>query len=272
MANACLVVEVGGGTGARRRTRHYCPAMSNVIPHNWEVPKVFRDRLGSQAGRQRTMTADGHILIILHEAPKAEVADRTARLFWRKPDGTWKATGSNATTIAALKAHVEEYGRAEDAMEARAAAATRAADWFELIHDSAPLLRASRGMHAALQEAREHAKTDNQVIALRDAAQDIERTLELINTHAKSGLDFAIAKGTEEAAKNSEHVLQSGHRLNLIMATFLPITALGSLFGMQLEHGLEKEHAPYIFWGVAIAAFLLGLIVRGSLPKQKPTT
>jgi Mg2+ and Co2+ transporter CorA len=243
--------------------------MSNVIPHNWEVPKVFRDRLGTHAGRQRTMAADGHLLIILHEAPKAEVSDRTARLFWRKPDGTWKATGSNATTIAALKAHVEEYGRAEDEMEARAAGAKRAADWFELLHDSAPLLRASRGMHAALQEARDHAKLDNQVIAMRDTAQDIERSLELIHNHAKSGLDFSIAKGTEDAAKNSEHVLESGHRLNLIAATFLPISAVGSLFGMQLEHGLEHENAPYVFWGITIVAFLLGLIVRGSLPKAK---
>jgi Mg2+ and Co2+ transporter CorA len=66
-------------------------------------------------------------------------------------------------------------------------------------------------------------------------------------------------------------VLESGHRLNLIAATFLPITALGSLFGMQLEHGLEHENAPWVFWGVAIAAFVLGLIVRGSLPKSKTT-
>lgn len=204
--------------------------------------------------------------------PRAEVTERNARLFWRKPDGTWKATGSGATNIAALRAHVEDYGKAEDEMEARAAAATKASDWFELIHDTAPLLRASRGMHAALQEARELAKTDTQIISLRDTAQDIERTLDLIHNHAKSGLDYAIAKGTEEAAKNSEHVIQSSHRLNLIAATFLPITALGSLFGMQLEHGLEKEHAPYVFWGVAIAAFLLGLIVRGSLPKAKPTS
>ncbi|MBA2542769.1 MAG: hypothetical protein H0V17_24200 [Deltaproteobacteria bacterium] len=243
--------------------------MSKVIPHNWEVPQVFRDRLGAHAGRQRTMHHEGHLLIILHEPPKAETTERAARIYWRKPDATWKATGSNATTIAALRALVEDYQAAEDAMEARSVAAKRSTDWFELIHDTAPLLRAARGMHAALQEAREHAKTDTQVIALRDTAQDIERTLELIHNHAKSGLDYAIAKSTEDAATNSEHVLESGHRLNLIAATFLPITALGSLFGMQLEHGLEHDNAPWVFWGVAIAAFALGLIVRGSLPKAK---
>lgn len=243
--------------------------MSKVIPHNWQVPQVFRDRLGAHAGRQRTMHHDGHLLIILHEPPKAEVGERVARIFWRLPDGTWKSTGSSVTNIGALRALVEEYQQAEDRLEARTAAATCSTDWFELIHDAAPLLRAARGVHVALQEAREHAKTDQQIISLRDTAQDIERTLELIHQHAKSGLDYAIAKGTEEAAKNSEHVLESGHRLNLIAATFLPITALGSLFGMQLEHGLEHENAPWLFWAVAIAAFILGLVVRGSLPKAK---
>lgn len=243
--------------------------MSKVIPHNWEVPQVFRDRLGAHAGRQRTMHHEGHLLIILHEPPRAEVAERVAKIFWRKPDGTWKTTGSTATNIGALRLLVEEYQKAEDALEARTAAAKKSTDWFELIHDTAPLLRAARGVHAALQEAREHAKTDTAVISLRDTAQDIERTLELIQNHAKSGLDYAIAKGTEDAAKNSEHVLESGHRLNLIAATFLPITALGSLFGMQLEHGLEHENAPWVFWGVALAAFVLGLVVRGSLPKQQ---
>ena len=228
--------------------------MSKVIPHNWEVPQVFRDRLGAYAGRQRTMHHDGHLLIILHEPPRAEVAERAARIFWRRPDGSWRATGSSANTINALRALVEEYQHAEDVMEARAAAAQKSTDWFELIHDTAPLLRAARGMHAALQEAREHAKTDQQLISLRDNAQDLERTLELIHQHAKSGLDYAIAKGTEDAAKNSEHVLESGHRLNLIAATFLPITALGSLFSMQLEHGLEHERAPYLFWVVAAVA------------------
>lgn len=245
--------------------------MSKVIPHNWEVPQVFRERLGAHAGRQRTMHHEGHLLIILHEPPKAGVGERAARIFWRKPDGTWKSTGSGATNIAALRALVEEYQAAEDAMEARARDAQKSHDWFSLIHDTAPLLRAARGMHAALQEAREHAKTDQGVISLRDTAQDIERSLELTHNHAKSGLDYAIAKGSEDAAKNSEHVVESGHRLNLIAATFLPITALGSLFGMQLEHGLEHESSPYMFWGVAAVAFLLGLIVRATLPKQKPT-
>jgi Mg2+ and Co2+ transporter CorA len=246
--------------------------MSKVIPHNWDVPKVFRDRLGTHAGRQRTMHAEGHLLIILHEVPKAEDTERSARLYWRKPDGSWKSTGSGATNIAAMRAHVEEYSAAVDQLEARAAAAKRASDWFELMHDSAPLLRAARGMTAALQEARDLAKTDTQLIAARDTAQDTERAVELIHGHARAGLDFTIAKSVEDNADNSRHVLESGHRLNLIAATFLPITALGTILGVNLEHGLEKWNSPYAFWIFVGVAFLLGFIVRASLPKPKPTS
>jgi hypothetical protein len=242
--------------------------MSNVIPHNWEVPQVFRGRLGTQAGRQRAMSADSHLLLILHEVPgRKEATERDARLYWRKPDGTWKSTGSGAANTAALRAHVEEFAVAVDAMEARAAAANRASDWFALLHESAPLLRIARGLSAALQEARELAKADRDLISLRDTAQEIERDIDLIHSHARAGLDFAIAKAAEDSAASSKHVSEAGHRLNLIAATFLPISAIGALLGMNLVNGLEQSPAPWVFWGVATGAFLLGLAVRASLPK-----
>lgn len=242
--------------------------MSNVIPHNWEVPQVFRGRFGVHAGRQRVMSADGHMLLILHEAPRRkEATERGARLYWRKPDGSWQSSGSGATTGAALRAHVEEFVALVDALEARADVAKRASDWFSLLHDSAPLLRVARGLSTTLQEARELAKTDRELISLRDTAQEIERDVDLINSHARAGLDYAIATAAEENAASSKYVSEAGHRLNLIAATFLPITALGSLLGMNLVHGLEKSYSPWAFWGIACAAFLLGLLVRASLPR-----
>ena len=76
----------------------------------------------------------------------------------------------------------------------------------------------------------------------------------------------------EDGAQASKHVLESGHRLNLIAATFLPITALGAVLGMNVESGLERWNSPWAFWVLAGAAFLLGFIVRASLPKAaKPS-
>jgi Mg2+ and Co2+ transporter CorA len=245
--------------------------MSNPIPHNWEVPQIFRDRFGTKAGRQRVMHADDHLLIVLHDVPDpAEPDVRKGRLFWRKPDGTWKSTGSGATNIAALRAHVDAFDAAIDALEEKVDKARKARDWFEVLRVSAPLLRTTRNLSRTLQEARDLAKSDKELIAVRDAGQEIERAIELIHGHARDGLDFTVAKNAEDNVEGTRHVIESGHRLNLIAAMFLPITALGSLLGMNLVHGLETWQKPYAFWVVAAVAFLLGIMVRASMPKPPP--
>jgi len=244
-------------------------AVSSPIPHNWDVPKVFRDRFGARAGRQRVMSADGHLLLILHELPRPDGGEANARLYWRKPDGTWRSSSSSATTLGALRAHLEEFVAAIDGLEARAANATRAKDWFSILHEVAPLNRTTLGMAATLQEARDLAKNDRDLISLRDLAQENERAVELITTHARAGLDFTIAQNAENSANATEHVVQSQHRLNLIAATFLPITALGALLGTNLKSGLESWNAPYAFWAVMAAALVLGVLVRITLPRAK---
>jgi Mg2+ and Co2+ transporter CorA len=243
--------------------------MASLIPHNWEVPTIFRDRLGSRAGRQRVMVSDGHLLIILHELTEpGDTEPAAARLFWRRPDGGWRATGSAATSISTLRSHVEAFATAIDQLEARAAAATCAKDWFDIMHEAAPLQRTLHGQSATLQEVRELAKGDRELISLRDLAQESERAIELVIGHARAGLDYTIAASAEHNARNSEHVLQSQHRLNLIAATFLPITALGALLGMNLHHGLE-DTPPQLFWLVALGALFAGVIVRATLPRAR---
>jgi hypothetical protein len=244
--------------------------MASPIPHNWDVPQIFRDRFGTRAGRQRVMAADGHILLVLHDLPNVLDPDTlNAKVYWRKSDGTWKSQGSGATNIAALRAHVETFVAAIDELEAKAAKAKHAKDWFDIMHHAAPLHRMARNQAAVLAEARDLVKIDKELIAVRDTAQENERSIELINHHARAGLDYTIASNAEANAKSTEHVVESQHRLNLIAATFLPITAISALLSMNLQHGLEQYNAPYAFWAVAAAAFLLGLIVRWTLPGKK---
>lgn len=243
-------------------------AMVSPIPSSWEVPQSFRDRVGAKAGRQRAMTADEHLLLILHAVPSAEdPAVRTARLFWRKPDGSWRSEARGAPTIAALKEHVGSYVQAAESLEERVEEAVTAADYFRVVYETAPLLHSARNMTRALQAAREAAPVDKELIGVRDSAQEVERAFELIHGYAKDGLEFTVARNAEESAKNSEHVIRSGHQLNLLAAVFLPITALGSLLGMNLVHGFETWHAPYTFWVVSALSFGLGFWLKGSLPR-----
>src|SRR4051812_16696328 len=103
--------------------------MRIVIPADWQVPDVFRTRLGDTAGRQRTMTAEGHLLLILHEPPVPRVSERTGRLFWRDPAGTWtaKPLGDGPQ---ALKRHVTEFADRVDEFEKQWQSADSAEDYY----------------------------------------------------------------------------------------------------------------------------------------------
>ena len=90
----------------------------SIIPGTWEVPQPFRNRLGSGPGRQRAMTADGHLLLVLHAPPKPDEEERQGRLFWRDPEGEWKTTEQGRGTVA-LENHLNEYSSAIDVLEQR---------------------------------------------------------------------------------------------------------------------------------------------------------
>lgn len=246
--------------------------MTSPIPSDWKVPQTFRDRLSDKAGRQRAMTGDGHLLVILHEVPNAEdPGRRTARFFWRTPEGEWRGSADSHTSIEALQAHLQRYQQRAEELEEQVEAAVTATDYFRVVYETAPMLHSARNMSRALQAAREAAPLDKDLIGVRDSAQELERAFELIHGYAKDGLEFTVARNAEESAQNSEHVSRSGHQLNLLAAVFFPITALGSLLGMNLVHGFEVWHAPYTFWVVSALSFAIGFWLKASLSKPPAT-
>src|SRR5437764_1312400 len=107
------------------------------LPPDWQLPAAFAQRLGDNAGRQRAMSADGHLLLVLHEPPAAGAPERPGRAY----------------------------------------------------------------------------------------------------------------------------------RLNLLAALFVPITALGSVFGMHLAHGLDGWATPAHFWGVVGLGLLVGVILARTIAR-----
>lgn len=242
--------------------------MSSPIPHQWQVPEVFRERMGAQAGRQRCMTHGGHLLVILHELPDPETPEkRVAKLFWRNPEGTWQCSAGGPPGVGTLQAHVEVFIEEAGKLESRGDRATSADDWFALTQAAGPTLRTARNLHRTLQEAREAAKTDRGLITVRDLAGDAERAFELIHSQAQEGLRYTSARQAEEQARGAQHMLEAAHRLNMIAAVFLPVTAVATLFGMNLPHGLEGSPAPWTFWGMLGLSFIIGLWIKASMPR-----
>ena len=66
--------------------------------------------------------------------------------------------------------------------------------------------------------------------------------------------------GDEEEAKLSQQAVQTGHRLNVLAAVFFPLTAIASLFGMNMHSGLEDF--TWDFRVVLLAGISVGVVVR----------
>jgi len=245
--------------------------MHPLIPPRWKVPDEFQERLGEKAGRQRAMHADGHLLLVLHKVPRPGDPERPARLFWRDPGGAWQSS-EGGTGAGELLEHLAEYDRTIDAIEAQARTADEAGEFFAIVRAATPLLRAVRHLHATLQQARDTVD-DRQLIAARDMAGELERTLDLLHSDATHALQFLVAAKAEEQAASSEQIARSSQRLNLLLAFFLPLTAAASVIGMNLKHGLDDK-SQAVFWTVVGACLVLGLgvvaIVAAPCRKQAP--
>jgi hypothetical protein len=221
------------------------------------------------------MSADGHLLLVLHEPPQPGVAERTGRLFWRDPEGTWrsKAFGDGPH---ALKRHLAEFADRVEQFEKQWQTAASAEDYFFLLRGIAPLHRTTRNLHATLQQARELVPEDRDLINLRDQVGEIERALELLHGDAKNGLDFTVAHQVEQQAERTYDMAVAAHRLNLLAATFFPIATLstifGAIYGMILAHDEQGKHSwstPALFWWL-MGFGLLGGVMLGRLIARKP--
>ncbi len=233
----------------------------SLLPPNWEVPQVFRDRLGRQAGRQRAMASDGHLLLVLHGVPKADDEHRQARFVWRDIEGAYRCNDLRGG-VAVLDKHLDEYAETVEHYDDREEKAVDAEDYFEVLQGLSPVQRAARHLQQTLQEAREMVPEDRNLINARDRAYDIARTAELLYNEAKNSLEFEIARRTEQQAASARQMSVSAHRLNLLAAFFFPIATITAIFGVNLQHGFETQSAPLPFVVVLGAGLLLGVVLK----------
>jgi hypothetical protein len=237
------------------------------LPSTWELPESIKQRFGQKrAGKQRSMVADDHLLLVLHKPPYSLQREREAVFFWRQPNGEWKYS-QRGDGLSCLIKHCEEYSLAEQNLVEKYQQAQNADDYFQLLEDITPLLKATTSLHATLQSAREAISGDRDLIDLRDWAEEIERNLTLLNTNTKNALDFKIAKQGEEQAILGQKSLKAGDRLNTLAAIFFPLTAISSVFGMNLPNGLENN-SMYLFWLVFLLGIALGLWIRNWIFKN----
>lgn len=253
--------------------------VKSILPATWDVPAEFRARLGEKAGRQRSMMAEGHLLLVLHAPPRKDEPERKGRLFWRKPDGSWLSNELGGGS-AALTKHLHEFAEIIERYDRQEDVAVSVDEYFSILDAMGPLQRTARNLHSTLQEARKLLANDRDLINLRDRAYEIERTAELLYSDVHNALEFAVAKKSEEQAAASHQMAIQSHRLNLLVAFFFPLATLTAVFGSNLDHGLDRLVAqPYLFYAVIGVGLLFGSMLAGYLatlnssrksPRPKP--
>ena len=228
------------------------------LPPGWKLPNEIVRRLGSKAGKQRVIAENSHVLIILHKAPLKHESHRESIFLWRDPKGKWSAS-EGGHGLSALSYFLENYSRIEESLEESYEKAENSKEFFDLLEKLAPVQRSVKNASKTLQAAREFA--GEELIDYRDKAEELSRNFELLYGDSKNGLDYAVAKKTEEQSELQRKALVASHRLNIIIALFLPITAAASLLGMNIPHGLEKSPS-WVYFAIVATCGILGLIVR----------
>ena len=232
--------------------------LPNFIPATWNLPPAIRARLGDQAGRQRVMDEDNHLLVILHEPPEsADDQIRKPVVFWRDPGGQWLSRGRGAGLAnmeELLIAYRDRIARLDDLVDS----AKSPHDFFNLMREINPLLRSTRNQLVVMEAARKARPHERKLIILRDLAVENERGIDLIASDAMAGMNFSLAVAGENQAYESRIGNQEARRLNQLAAFFFPLATLASLLGMN-DPG-EMIASPG-FWNVLIIGIALGLLL-----------
>jgi hypothetical protein len=233
-----------------------------IIPPTWNLPSNIRTRLGQTTyGRQRAIVEDGHVLLVLHKPPGPDDKKRDGQLFWRSPAGEWQFNRGGSGQ-GGLKRHVQSYEELESKLVTAYEEAADTTSLFHILEALTPLVRAARNMHQALQATREAVGDDAFVIEIRDLAYEIDRNLDLLLEDVRNAIQYRNSREAEEQAALGRQALQASHRLNILAALFFPLTAVASLFGMNLAHGMN-ERRPEIFWLICIVSVSLGFAMKG---------
>ncbi len=236
----------------------------SLLPKVWDIPVVFRRRLGEEVGRQRLMEEEGNLLVVLHAVPRAEdKGRREGTFFWVDGEGNWKSLPESGGR-SALRGHVENYARRARELDGDLERTSSAEDIHEVIDEAAPLLRAARNMMGVLQELRQALPDDAKVLAIRDLAVGVERGMELLVQDAKSSLDFLIAKSAGEQAAAAAGATAEARKLNRLAAFFFPLVTLAGVFGMNRPGEVLSYDGLLVVCalGLALGAAVWGILRR----------
>jgi len=236
---------------------------SLILPAHFEIEPELREQLSSRPGHQRCVEGSGELLLIVHDVPKAGVPERQAIFFWKRHDGRWHQSGGLG--ISELGDLLDRYAKAIDAHEETIDEADTAAEIFGILRHAGPLNRSSRNLVQALEQVLAIDPDDRAIRHLRDRAREIERAADLLYGDARVTLEFWRAERAEEQARSAARLGRIAYRLNLLAGFFLPLVALGGLFGMNVD---LPEFIRPLFWIIVVSGLVVGGVLLWMVGRQ----
>jgi Mg2+ and Co2+ transporter CorA len=235
-----------------------------ILPSNFEIERDLREQLSGRPGHQRCVVGESELLLVVHEVPEAGIPERKAIFFWRKHDGCWLEPDGNG--LNELGALLDRYAKAIDTNEELLEKTESTELVFKILKHAGPLTRSSRNLVHALEETLVQEPDDHQILSFRDRARELERAAELLQSDARETLIFWQAEASEAHAKASDRLGKILFKLNLITGFFLPLVALGSLLGMNVNLPSFIDHLFWLifFGGLVFGGLLLWYVARNN--------
>ncbi len=238
------------------------------LNYSWDLPQAIIDRLGTNTyGSQRNIFEEEHLLIILHDIPVNNENEREHKVFLVKPNKEIWCNGISNGEFE-MNQLLANYKNIFDQLEEEMETAKEAQKHFAVLERLVPINRAIKNISKTLKEARTITEHNGFILEMRDWADDLQRNYEMLLADSKLALAFRIAQKTEEQVEKSSDALRAQNKLNTLAAFTFPIMSVATIFGMNLQHGLETK-PTYIFWGVFSTGIIVGLIVKGWLFRKK---
>ncbi len=238
------------------------------LPDHYQIEHELREQLSGRPGHQRCVVGHDEMLLVLHEVPQVGVPERDAIFFWRRMDGRWMQPGGPG--LDELGSLLNRYTRVIDQNEEILEKTESTAQVFKILRHAGPLSRSTRNLVQALEQALVQEPDDKEIRASRDRARELERASELLHSDARETLAYWQAEASEEHAEASDRLGNILFKLNLVTGFFLPLVALGGLFGMNLDlPNFMKGMFWWVFFGgLTIGGLLLWYVSKDAWKKR----
>jgi Mg2+ and Co2+ transporter CorA len=244
--------------------------VSASIPEDWKLPESLLMQLGVLSGRQKCLNDEGHLCLVMHEPPSGEGSTRQRVLAWLAPEGeTWKFSSSKRiapsfdTLLSAYEQHVDELEDTIDELEDPSLESLHS-----FLRSLAPLSRSLKNLSVVLDQAVVHCDDQRSLLESAEKAHALIRQCELMQFELQNDLQLRTHLNLEAQSRHQEEIAAAGRRLNLVVATFLPLTAVASVFGMNLLSGYEELPQPF-FWLIVLGAVAAGFGLSRFVSKGK---